>query len=71
MNTNDKEFDEDNHHKMTTGTEMETYNNNHMTKTVAAAHDEGDNEHGAEQKAQVTDTAPYNEERKKGPKRRR
>ena len=54
---------------MTTGTETETYNNNHMTKTVAVVHDEGDNKHGAEQKAQATDTALYNEEHKKGPKR--
>ena len=72
MNTNDKEFDEeDNHHKTMTGMEMETetYNNNHTTKMVAAAHNEGDNEHGAEQKTQVTDTALYDEEHKKGPKR--
>ena len=56
---------------MTTGTEMEMHNDNHTTKTGAAAHDEGDDEHGAEQKAQVMDTAPYEEEHKKGPKRRR
>ena len=69
-NTNSEESDkEDNHHKTTTGTETETYNNNHTTKTVAAVHDEGDDEHGAEQKAQATDTALYDEERKKGPKR--
>ena len=55
---------------MTTGTETETYNNNHTTKTVAAVHYEGDDKHRAEQKAQATDTAPYNEEHKKGPKRR-
>ena len=69
-NTNGEDFDkEDNHHKTMTGTETEMYNNNHTTKTVAAVHDEGDDEHGAEQKAQAMDTAPYDEERKKGPKR--
>ena len=69
-NTNGEEFDkEDNHHKTMTGMETETYNNNHMTTMVAVVHDEGDDEHGAEQKVQATDTVPYNEERKKGSKR--
>jgi len=40
--TDDNNIDEkDNHHKMMTGMEMETYNNNHMTKTVVAVHDRG------------------------------
>ena len=70
MNTNNKEFNKkDNHHKMMTGMEMETYNNNHTAETVAVAHDEGDDEHGAEQKVQAMDTAPYDEECKIGPKR--
>ena len=47
MKTNNEEFDEDNHHKTTTGMEKETDNHNHMTNMAAVvAHDEGDDEHG-------------------------
>ena len=62
MNTNNED------HKMMIGMEMEMYNNNHTTKMVAVAHDEGDDEHRTEQKVQVMDTVPYDEECKKGPK---
>ena len=43
----------------------------HSTNLICGvtAHDEGDDEHGAEQKAQVMDTVPYDEEHKKWPKR--
>jgi hypothetical protein len=55
--TNDGEFnEEENHHKMTTGTETEMVNDIDTTK-MAAVHNEGDNEHG--------DTVPYDEECKR------